>query len=237
MMNAVVFVLGTIAGSAANAIIYRLPRDIGWWKGRSFCPKCKHSLSPWDLIPVISFLLLGGKCRYCHSPIAKRYLFVELFLGATFALTNFYELSTINYLLIWITTIIAVMDWETMLVSDWLVGIWAILMVFGIRYSVFNLYGLLIGIGLIGGIWLISKGRAMGSGDIGIAAVLGLWLGFPKILSGLWLAFVIGGIYGAYLLLTKKAKLKTAVPFGPFLIIGGWIAKFLATSPLLFPSP
>lgn len=77
----------------------------------------------------------------------------------------------------------------------------------------------------------------MGAGDIEIAAVLGLWLGFPKVISGLWFAFVIGGIYGTYLLLTKKAKLKSQIPFGPFLILGGVIAKFLTTSPLLFPSP
>ncbi|MDP1743658.1 MAG: A24 family peptidase [Candidatus Amesbacteria bacterium] len=143
--------------------------------------------------------------------------------------------------MIWITTVIAIMDWETMLVSDWLVLIWGGLVVlqkfsifnfqFSINSIIFNfqnpIFGLIVGLFSIGGIWLITKKRAMGSGDIGIAAVLGLWLGFPKIINALWLAFVIGGIYGAYLLLTKKAKLKTAVPFGPFLIIGGWIAYTL----------
>ena len=88
--------------------------------------------------------------------------------------------------------------------------------------------GGLVGMGVIGGLWLITNKKAMGSGDIGIAAVLGLWLGFPKIITALWVAFVIGGIYGGYLLITKKAKLKTAVPFGPFLILGGWIAYTLS---------
>ncbi len=224
------FVLGTIAGSVANAIIYRLPRGISWSKGRSFCPKCNHTLSLCDLIPVISFLILGGRCRYCHSPISNRYLFVELFLGGAFTLSYLSNLGILSYFMIWTTIVIAVMDWETMLVSDWLVLVWGGLVVLQ-KFSIFNfqnsLFSLLIGLLGIGSIWLLSKGRAMGSGDIGIAAVLGLWLGYPKIINALWLAFVIGGIYGAYLLLTKKAKLKTAVPFGPFLILGGWIAYTL----------
>ena len=218
------FVLGIIAGSVANAIIYRLPRGISWSKGRSFCPKCNHTLSLCDLIPVISFLILGGRCRYCHSPIPLRYLLVEIFLGGAFTLSYLSNLGYLSYLMIWISTVIAFMDWETMLVSDWLVAIWAVIVIANGGTSI---VGGLVGIGVIGGIWLITKKKAMGSGDIGIAAVLGLWLGYPKIINALWLAFVIGGIYGAYLLITKKAKLKTAVPFGPFLILGGWIAYTL----------
>ena len=224
MMNIFVFVIGIIAGSVANAIIYRLPRGISWYKGRSFCPECKQTLYLCDLLPVISFLLLDGKCRYCHSPIPVRYLLVELFLGGAFVMSYLSNLGYLSYLMIWITTINAVMDWETMLVSDWLVAIWVVIVIVSGGVSIL---GGLIGFALIGGIWLITKKKAMGSGDIGIAAVLGLWLGFPKIINGLWLAFVLGGIYGGYLLLTKKAKLKTAVPFGPFLIIGGWIAYTL----------
>ena len=113
------------------------------------------------------------------------------------------------------------MDWESMLVSDWLVGIWAVLVIVGGGASIL---GGLVGLGIMGIIWAITKGKAMGSGDIGISSVLGLWLGFPKIINALWMAFVAGGIYGAYLLVFRKAKLKTAVAFGPFLIIAGWIA-------------
>ena len=101
----------------------------------------------------------------------------------------------------WMMLIIAFMDWETMLVSDWLVIIWAILVVLNGGTSIL---GGLVGLGIIGIIWALTRGKAMGAGDIEIAAVLGLWLGFPKIITGLWFAFVIGGIYGAYLLLIKK---------------------------------
>lgn len=224
MMNIMIFIIGLIAGSVANAIIYRLPRDVSWYKGRSFCPECKHSLNLYDLVPIASYLLLGGKCRYCQSPIPIRYLLVELFLGAAFAVSYLSNLGFLSYFMIWITTVIAVMDWETMLVSDWLVAIWTVIVIVSGEVGIL---GGLLGFALIGGIWLVTKKRAMGAGDIGIAVVLGLWLGYPKIINALWLAFVIGGIYGAYLLLSKKAKLKTAVPFGPFLILGGWIAYTL----------
>lgn len=223
MMNLILFALGAIAGSVANAVIYRLPRGISWSKGRSFCPECNHTLNFCDLIPVFSFLVLRGKCRYCHSPIPIRYLLVEVFLGLSFVVINSHTWSY-NSLLLWITTVIAVMDWETMLVSDWLVAIWAVIVIVNGGVS---FLGGLIGFGVIWGIWLITRKKAMGSGDIGIAAVLGLWLGYPKIINALWFSFVIGGVYGAYLLLTKKAKLKTAIPFGPFLILGGWIAYTL----------
>ena len=95
-----------------------------------------------------------------------------------------------------------------MLVSDWLVAIWVVIVIVSGGVSIL---GGLIGFALIGGIWLITKKKAMGSGDIGIAAVLGLWLGFPKIINGLWLAFVLGGIYGGYLLLTKS-QIKNCCP-------------------------
>ncbi len=241
MMILLLFILGAVAGSVANALVYRLPRGISWFSGHSFCPKCKHNLSFWDLVPIASYLMLRGKCRYCRSPIAKRYLWVELLIGVGFVLIFNFQFSIFNLGIFWIMTVIAVMDWETQLVSDLMVFLWFILVliekfsIFNFQFSINNLifnfsnpfFGLLIGLVSIGGIWLITKKKAMGSGDIGIAGVTGLWLGWPKILTGLWIAFVMGGVFGAYLLITKKASMKTAVPFGPFLILGGWIAYTL----------
>lgn len=215
MMNLILFIIGITAGSVGNAIIYRLPRGIAWHSGRSICPNCNHTLSFLDLIPILSYILLGGKCRYCKKSISWRYFIVEILSGLIFL--NF-QLSGFLY---WIMLIIAFIDWETMLVSDLLIAIWAILVVLGGGTSIL---GGLVGLGIIGIIWALTRGKAMGAGDIEIAAVLGLWLGFPKIITGLWLAFVIGGIYGAFLLITKKAKLKSQIPFGPFLLIGGLIA-------------
>lgn len=211
------FAIGAAAGSVANAVIHRLPRHISWWKGRSVCPQCEHQLSLLDLIPIFSYLFLRGRCRYCHSPIPIRYLLVELFLGSAFALSYLSNLGTLSYFMIWITTVIAVMDWETMLVSDWLVLIWGGLVFLS---NLSNLWGALVGIGVIGGIWMITRGKAMGAGDIGIAAVAGLWLGWPGILVALWMAFVVGAIVGVI----KLRSLKGKIAFGPFLILGAWVA-------------
>ncbi|MEK7064315.1 MAG: prepilin peptidase [Patescibacteria group bacterium] len=220
------FAIGAVAGSVANAVIYRLPRGLSWVRGRSVCPDCKHNLGFWDLIPVLSWVMLRGKCRYCHSPIPYRYLLVELLLGSAFTLSYLSNLGILSYFMIWITVVIAAMDWETMLVSDWLVGIWAILVILSHLGDLSNLSylgGAMAGIGVIGGIWILSKKHAMGEGDIGIAAVMGLWLGWPRVAPALWISFVAGAVYGLWLLVVGRKTMKSKIAFGPFLILGSWI--------------
>jgi leader peptidase (prepilin peptidase) / N-methyltransferase len=233
-------IFGAVFGSAANALIDRLPKNISWTRGRSVCDSCKHELKVRDLVPLISFVTLGGKCRYCHKKIPTRNFWVEMVMAVGFATISY--LGNLGYLseillmgILWATTIIAVMDLETKLVADVMVIIWGgLILIF--QFSIFNfqsifnyqflinhLVGMLVGVGLIGGLWLFSKGKAMGSGDIGIAAVMGWWLGWPKIWVGLWVAFVTGAIYGSYLLITKRKKLKSEVAFGPWLVIGSWV--------------
>ena len=233
-------VLGAIAGSPANAIIDRLPRRESWFAGRSHCDKCGHVLGWRDLVPVLSYLSLRGKCRYCRSPIGRRNLFVEILMAVGFySIFNFQflifnQISIFNVLILqtilWTTVVIAVMDWETQLVSDWLVGMWFVLILFSIQYSVFSLYGLLVGVGIIGGIWLLSRGKAMGEGDIGIAAVMGWWLGWPKIAPALWVAFVAGAAYGLWLLVFGRAKMKSRIAFGPWLMLGAWVGFYWGQS-------
>lgn len=218
--------LGAILGSVANALVYRLPKKINWYSGRSVCPHCKHTLSWYDLIPLFSYISLLGKCRYCHKPIGLRYFLVELLLAAGFVYLHTPLLAAILF----ITTIIAFMDWETFLVSDLFIIAWGILVIahkFLISNSVIDLntlIGLGAAVGLIGGIWLFSRGRAMGFGDVEIAAIMGLWLGWPKVGYALWIAFVTGAIVGVYYLIRGKKKMKSQLPFGPFLILGSWIA-------------
>lgn len=123
----------------------------------------------------------------------------------------------------WVTIIIAVMDWETQLVSEAMVVVWGAL---AIMTASLGWLGLAVSLGVIGGLWAISKGRAMGFGDVEIGAVLGLWLGWPKAGIALWAAFVIGAVVGVVKLARKTSKLGSEIAFGPFLIIGGWIAYF-----------
>lgn len=219
-MSIIWAVLGAVAGSVANAVIDRLPRRESWFSGRSRCDECKHELGVADLVPVVSFLLLLGKCRYCHKPIPLRNLIVELVMASGFVI---FSHSWSLIVIFWITTVIAVMDWETMLVSDWLVGFWAVLTVLSTQYSVHSFYGLLVGIGVIGGLWLLTKKRGMGDGDIGIAAVMGYWLGWPRVAPALWVSFVAGAVYGLWLIVHSRKTMKSQVPFGPFLILGAWI--------------
>ena len=224
VMSIIWAIFGAVAGSVANAVIDRLPRRESWFAGRSRCDKCKHELGVADLVPVVSYLALRGKCKYCHRPIALRNLLVELAMIAGFLALSTWPLA----LIFWVTIVIAVMDWETMLVSDTMVGIWALAVVasqFLISNFEFlnNFYGLVIGVGVIGGLWILTKKRGMGDGDIGIAAVMGYWLGWPRIAPALWISFVVGAAFGIWQLAIGKAKMKSQIPFGPFLILGAWI--------------
>ncbi len=230
LIYAIVFCYGIIMGSAANALIDRLPKGKSWFKGRSECDKCHHQLKFGDLIPVFSYLYLKGKCGYCHSPIPVRNLIVEIITGLAFIVILGHSWSYSSLLLAgiaWVTVIIAFMDWETKLVSEAMVVIWGVLALLGNWGNLGNLGnwgGLLIGVGVIGGIWLVTRGRAMGEGDIEIAAVMGWWLGWANTPVALWLAFVLGSVVGVWKLAKKKSHLKDQIAFGPFLVLGSWIA-------------
>lgn len=122
------------------------------------------------------------------------------------------------------------MDWETKLVSETLVVIWAILAILNSPFGSPSLIkegvgGVLIGVGFIGGIWAVSRGKAMGFGDVEIAGVAGWWLGWPKIAVGLWAAFVSGAIVALGFVVRGKLKMKSTIAFGPFLVLGAWVAS------------
>jgi leader peptidase (prepilin peptidase) / N-methyltransferase len=241
MVNILLFIFGAVMGSAANALIDRLPRKESWIKGKSHCDKCRHILRWYDLVPVASYLTLEGKCRYCHSPIPTRNLFTELFMGISFVtIFNFQFLIFKQYqifqlfnllMIFWVTVIIAVMDWETKLVSEVMVGVWGLLVIgywllAGSYNFQDNIWGLILSLGVIGGIWALSRGKAMGFGDVEIAAVMGWWLGAVNTGIALWAAFILGSAVGIYKLIKKTTTLKSEIAFGPFLIMGAWIAYY-----------
>lgn len=219
------FALGVIFGSTANALIDRIPKGIAWTSGRSKCDHCGHVLAWYDLVPLLSFVLLRGKCRYCGERIPLRNFLLELALGLGLVWLQSWTLAVI----LWITVTIAVMDWETQLVSELLVAIWALTVVIHIvNMSAINIpnmiLGVVAGLGVIGGLWAITRGRGMGFGDVEIALVLGAWLGWPNIAIGLEIAFISGAVVGIWQIITGKNKIKGHIAFGTFLIFGGWIA-------------
>ncbi len=248
-----IFLFGLVVGSFLNVVIYRTETNEDIVFGRSCCRQCHRILAWYDLVPLLSFLALRGKCRYCRQLISAQYPLVELLTGIMFVLIawrlgfvrdlefgigNFF---IINYYWFIVSTliIIFVYDLKHYIIPDKVV--YAAILVSGIWYSVFGfflnfytkyeiLYTLLAAL-LAGGFFLIivllTKGEGMGGGDIKLAFLMGLFLGTEKILTALVLAFTLGAFWGIILILLKKKTLKSAIPFGPFLVIGTLAALFL----------
>jgi prepilin signal peptidase PulO-like enzyme (type II secretory pathway) len=205
-------------------------------KGRSFCPNCKRALSWQDLFPVFSYLFLRGKCRYCHKKISIQYPLVELATGILFVLVFNYSNPVSTIFLLYVTAVLVtifVYDLKHYLIPDKVlfpaVIIAALFRIsgFGFRISaplINYVFAAAIASGFFLAIFLISRGRWMGFGDVKLAVLMGFLLGLPNVLVALFLAFFFGAIIGIILMVFKNKSLKSEIPFGPFLIIGTFIA-------------
>ena len=240
----IIFIFGACIGSFLNCLIYRLDSKQSFLKGRSFCPHCKHQLGFFDLIPILSFIIVKGKCRYCQKKISWQYPLVEIFTGLIFLLlvTCHLSLVTLIYYIVVssLLIVIFVYDLKHYIIPDKIIYP-VIVIVFLYRILSFGHWSLGFGIfeGLkmplivgfsAGGffflIWLISRGRWMGFGDVKLGFFMGLFLSWPNILVALFSAFFIGAIIGIGLIALGKKTLKSQVPFAPFLVIGTFIALF-----------
>jgi len=256
IVSVFIFLLGLVVGSFLNCVVYRISEKKSFVSGRSFCPHCKHNLSWYDLVPVFSFAFLKGKCRYCGKPISWQYPIVEICTGCIFLLIfnlilpeaslglatgqaifnfliNLAYLFTITSLLI----IIFIFDLKWYLIPDkvlfWAVGATAVFHLYSFVFDLYSkgqisnfLFSALGASGFFLAIFLLTGGKAMGFGDVKLAFFMGLFLGWPKIITALFLAFLIGAIIGLILIIGKKKQLKSEVPFGPFLITGLFITFF-----------
>jgi leader peptidase (prepilin peptidase)/N-methyltransferase len=268
----IIFILGLIVGSFLNCVIFRLEKEESFLMGRSYCPKCGHKLNWRDLVPILSFIFLKGRCYYCKEKISWQYPIVEISTALIFLLIfNFsalggsalgwqsisslpqpyFNLIFISYLFLvfCFLMVIFVSDLKTFIIPDKIIfpaiAVVFIYRVFGflelnhwkfienwnleienLNISLNYLYsGIAAGLFFLL-IFLVSRGKWMGFGDVKLAFFMGLFLGFPKILVALFLSFFLGAIIGIGLVLTEKKKLKSEIPFGPFLIIGTFIAFF-----------
>jgi len=244
LLDIFIVILGLCIGSFLNCVLYRLEKNESFVKGRSYCPHCKHSLSWLDLIPVASFLFLQGACRYCNKKISIQYPLLEIATGLLFLLIFNFQLSAINafsvpvfiqlLFLLYIASsliVIFVYDLKHYLIPDSvLFPAIAVSFLYRLFENVFYfphyLLAAFIASGFFLGIFLLSKGKWMGFGDVKLALLLGLLLGFPNILVGLFLSFFFGAIIGLILMYFKKKGLKSEVPFAPFLIVGTFVALF-----------
>lgn len=231
--------LGVAVGSFLNVLIHRVPAGASVVRPGSACPGCGHMITARDNIPVVSWVLLRGRCRSCGARISARYPAIELLNGALWVLLGWWalandQLALLPWLLVLASAGIAltVIDLGHHRLPNALVYPLYPLLLVGLLVAAWGsgrapVVPALIGAGVwlvpIGGIWLISGGRGMGLGDVKVAPILGATLGWVSVGSsvvGLLVAFLAGAVVGVALIAAGRASRKTAVPFGPFLFLG-----------------
>jgi leader peptidase (prepilin peptidase)/N-methyltransferase len=224
--------LGLIVGSFLNVCIDRLPAKKSLAYPPSHCDACQHPLQILDLIPVVSYLWLRGKCRYCGAKIPQRLPWVELSTGILFAFLFWrYELTWEFPLIAFyscILLVLALIDLQHKLILNVIVYPTAIIaLIIGFFLPDFDVYkgvlGGAIGFAILMLPALISR-RGMGWGDVKMAGLIGLMTGYPRVIAGLFLGILSGGLIAITLLIFRKKSRKDAIPFGPFLALGAFIA-------------
>ncbi|MBM4135535.1 MAG: prepilin peptidase [Nitrospira sp.] len=238
----IVFLFGSIVGSFLNVCIYRIPRNLSIIIPSSRCPSCDSPIKPWDNIPVVSYIFLGGRCRFCKARISFRYPLVE-FLNALSYVAVLWRFGfgwhTIVYCVFCSALIvITFIDLDFQIIPDWitlsgipiglLTGSFLLPDPF-IRYSLLgyksSIIGFLVGGGLFYAVAVLSRG-GMGGGDIKMMAMVGAVLGWKAVLMTTFLGSLIGSIVGIFLMVLKGKGRKTKIPFGPFLALGSLITLF-----------
>ena len=229
-LNLFAFIFGAVVGSFLNVCILRLPAEASIVKPRSQCPHCHHPIRNGDNIPLISFIILRGKCRDCSGKISWRYPLVEL-ITALLALVLFLKFGlTLSFLIFFIFTavliVITFIDLDHQIIPDILtlpgIPIFCLAAIFLLKIPWLEaLLGLLIGGGILFMIAfvyeLISKREGMGGGDIKLLAMIGGFLGWKPLIFILLFSSFSGAIVGITAMIIKKQDMKYAVPFGPFL--------------------
>jgi len=235
-INLIITILaGLVIGSFLNVIILRVDNLKSVLNTRSHCPHCQKEIKWYDLVPLISFILLRGKCRFCQKDISWQYPIVEAGTAAIFAaifLKFGMSWASAYYALVFMFLIVIfVYDIKTQYILD--IVSWPMLIIclaggwyFGHFDLLSSLYGILSGGGILALLVVISHERWMGIGDIIIGSALGALLGFPRSTVFIFMSFIIGSIVGIVLMGLKKKTVKDAVPFAPFLISAAFIALF-----------
>lgn len=244
-----ILVLGLFVGSFLGVLVDRIQRGETVIKGRSRCEFCKKELRWYDLIPVLSFLSTQGKCRYCHKNLGLYYPAIEISTGLMFVATYIFVLSqfviynllfttTLVYYLIIVSSLIVVFftDLKYGIIPDKILLLATMVVAFYLLFinpqaSLVNLVSgaatFLFFIAIAIGFSVLLRKESMGGGDIKLAFLLGLFLGFPNIVISLYVAFLTGGLTGIILILwRKKSFRKATLPFGPFLVLGAVISLF-----------
>jgi prepilin signal peptidase PulO-like enzyme (type II secretory pathway) len=233
-MDVLIFLIGMCCGSFVNMLVYRtaenydlIKKNESKQKKRSFCDFCGKQLNWYENIPVISWLIQKGKSRCCDNPLPWEYPVVEIGMGILFVLIK--GEGVLGMIVMTMLVFGAVFDAKYMILPDFSTLI--LIIVAGLRLVMdgfdWNYVISAVGAaGFLGFLYLLTKGKGMGLGDVKLAIFMGLWLGWPKTLLAFYVAFIVGAIVGIILMAKKKLKRKSIMAFGPFLILGTMIASF-----------
>jgi prepilin signal peptidase PulO-like enzyme (type II secretory pathway) len=245
MATVILFVLGAIVGSFLNVVGLRFNSGLSLG-GRSFCPHCGKTLKWYELVPVLSFIYLRGRCAKCLAKISFQYPAVEILTGLIFATIFNVQFSILQNLMLLVIfsiyIVIAIYDLRHKIIPNSLVysaivlslgfGIFRFVWDFG--FGIWDLAAGPILFAFFAAIWLLSRGRAIGFGDAKLSLSIGLLLGAAISFSAIILAFWIGAIFGlGYIVFSrispllkgsKNITMKSEIPFAPFMILGAWLS-------------
>jgi len=244
LFSIALFWLGAAIGSFLNVVIYRTVHGESWVKGRSKCESCLKQLKWYDNIPLLSYFMIRGKCRYCKTQLSLSHPVIELMTGTLFVwwfwmgsiffrltLHPFSVIQPMFWLLVGLCLLVVFFaDLRYMIIPDEaIVTLTFITLLYRITLTlagvmqpidfVRTILGTLIITSFFFLLWKLTNGKGFGFGDVKFAIPFGLLLGWPNVFIGTFLAFVFGAIVGVGLLLGKKKSFGQALPFGPFLVI------------------
>ena len=249
-MPFILFIFGTLVGSFLSVLIHRIhEKEGGILFGRSKCRECKYKLRPLDLVPLLSYIFTGGKCRSCKKKISLTYPALELLTGFTFLalylfVPNMLETAEVVYTTAYLHTVIFYYlafaaliftffyDLKYMEISDRILLpmiVIGIILPFTPNYLLEPtdmLLGLAVPVVFFALQILISKGKWIGGGDLRIGALMGVLLGWQSVIFALFAGYFLGAVISLGLLASPKFNRKSMIPFGPFLVIGTYLAFF-----------
>lgn len=239
MLNLFVLIFGASLGSFLNVCIYRLPRSQSLIRPRSMCPSCGAKIAFYDNVPVLSYLLLWGRCRHCKTTISFRYPVVELAAGLfAVAVLNQYGFTwdaLCRYALVAALLIVIFVDIDYQIIPNVItypgimIGFISSFFLQEITYKE-SLMGIVLGGGLLlvvaYGYYFVTKKEGMGGGDVKLLAMVGAFLGWKAVIFTMFVGSAVGSVLGIMLALRSAKGRKTAVPFGPFLSLGALLFMF-----------
>ena len=231
--------LGLSLGSFINVCAYRVPRKISVLSLRSFCPSCNHSLAWYELIPVVGYVIIRGRCRYCKERISSSYPLIEIIsagiivaLLLKYSLTLEFALSSIFCLLM---LLIAIIDWKHLIIPNQIV-IAGFIIGLALKVLISNQIFVNAIISSVGSLVVVTiilllsnlffKKETMGWGDVKLAGVIGLFLGIQNFLIVVWLAALGGSVYGIWLMRKQVKQRESKLPFGSFLAIAACVVLY-----------